>query len=57
METAEVGMREFREKLAGDLESGTPLAIMLAADPAATAVLCALAPLPPPDCGWCAVGL
>jgi hypothetical protein len=28
METVRVGMREFREKLAGYLESGTPLAIM-----------------------------
>jgi len=28
METVKVGMREFREKLAGYLESGTPLAIM-----------------------------
>jgi antitoxin (DNA-binding transcriptional repressor) of toxin-antitoxin stability system len=28
METIKVGMREFREKLAGYLESGTPLAIM-----------------------------
>lgn len=27
METVKVGMREFREKLAGYLESGTPLAI------------------------------
>jgi len=28
METVKVGMREFREKLAGFLESGSPLAIM-----------------------------
>jgi hypothetical protein len=28
METVKVGMREFREKLAGYLESGTVLAIM-----------------------------
>ena len=28
METVKVGMREFREKLAGFLESVTPLAIM-----------------------------
>jgi len=28
METVRVGMREFRENLAGYLESGTPLAIM-----------------------------
>ena len=28
METLKVGMREFRENLAGYLESGTPLAIM-----------------------------
>jgi hypothetical protein len=28
MQTVKVGMREFREKLAGYLESGTPLAIM-----------------------------
>jgi hypothetical protein len=28
METVKVGMREFRDKLAGYLESGTPLAIM-----------------------------
>ena len=28
METVKVGMREFREKLAGYLESDTPLAIM-----------------------------
>ena len=28
METIKVGMREFREKLADYLESGTPLAIM-----------------------------
>jgi hypothetical protein len=28
METVRVGIREFREKLAGYLESGTPLAIM-----------------------------
>ena len=28
METVKVGMREFREKLAGYLESSTPLAIM-----------------------------
>jgi len=28
METLKVGVREFREKLAGYLESGTPLAIM-----------------------------
>ena len=28
METVKVGMREFREKLAGYVESGTPLAIM-----------------------------
>ncbi|HUI55865.1 MAG TPA: hypothetical protein VLY04_12890 [Bryobacteraceae bacterium] len=28
METVKVGVREFREKLAGYLESGTPLAIM-----------------------------
>ena len=28
METVKVGMREFREKLAGYLESGRPLAIM-----------------------------
>ena len=28
METVKVGMREFREKLAGYLESATPLAIM-----------------------------
>ena len=28
METARVGIREFRENLAGYLESGTPLAIM-----------------------------
>jgi hypothetical protein len=28
METVKVGMREFRERLAGYLESGTPLAIM-----------------------------
>lgn len=28
METIKVGMREFRENLAGYLESGTPLAIM-----------------------------
>jgi len=28
METAKVGIREFREKLAGYLESGTPLAIV-----------------------------
>jgi len=28
METVKVGMREFREKLAGYLESGTPLAIL-----------------------------
>ena len=28
METVKVGIREFREKLAGFLESGTPLAIM-----------------------------
>ena len=28
METLKVGMREFRETLAGYLESGTPLAIM-----------------------------
>ena len=28
METVKVGMREFRENLAGYLESGTPLAIM-----------------------------
>ncbi len=27
METVKVGIREFREKLAGYLESGTPLAI------------------------------
>lgn len=27
METVKIGMREFREKLAGYLESGTPLAI------------------------------
>jgi len=27
METLKVGMREFREKLADHLESGTPLAI------------------------------
>ena len=27
METVKIGMREFREKLAGHLESGTPLAI------------------------------
>jgi len=28
METVKVGMREFRENLAGYLEGGTPLAIM-----------------------------
>jgi hypothetical protein len=28
METVKVGMREFRERLAGYLESSTPLAIM-----------------------------
>ena len=28
MQTVRVGIREFREKLAGYLESGTPLAIM-----------------------------
>ena len=28
METVKIGVREFREKLAGYLESGTPLAIM-----------------------------
>jgi hypothetical protein len=28
METVKVGVREFREKLAGYLESGAPLAIM-----------------------------
>ena len=28
MQTVKVGIREFREKLAGYLESGTPLAIM-----------------------------
>jgi hypothetical protein len=28
MDTVKVGMREFREKLAGYLEAGTPLAIM-----------------------------
>jgi len=28
MEAVKVGVREFREKLAGYLESGTPLAIM-----------------------------
>ena len=28
METVKVGIREFRENLAGYLESGTPLAIM-----------------------------
>ena len=28
METVKVGIREFREKLAGYLESGAPLAIM-----------------------------
>jgi hypothetical protein len=28
METVKVGVREFREKLAGYLESGTPLAIV-----------------------------
>ena len=28
METVKVGIREFREKLAGYLESGNPLAIM-----------------------------
>ncbi|MGA2181660.1 MAG: type II toxin-antitoxin system Phd/YefM family antitoxin [Bryobacteraceae bacterium] len=28
METVKVGMREFREKLAGYLESGAPLAIL-----------------------------
>ena len=28
METLKIGMREFRENLAGFLESGTPLAIM-----------------------------
>ncbi len=28
MESVKVGMREFRENLAGYLESGTPLAIM-----------------------------
>ncbi len=28
METVKVGMREFRQNLAGYLESGTPLAIM-----------------------------
>ena len=28
METTKVGMREFRENLAGYLEAGTPLAIM-----------------------------
>ena len=28
METVKVGMREFRENLAGYLESGTPLAIL-----------------------------
>lgn len=28
METVKVGMREFRENLAGYLESGTPLVIM-----------------------------
>ncbi len=28
METTKIGMREFRENLAGYLESGTPLAIM-----------------------------
>lgn len=28
METVKVGMRDFRENLAGYLESGTPLAIM-----------------------------
>jgi antitoxin (DNA-binding transcriptional repressor) of toxin-antitoxin stability system len=28
METVKIGIREFREKLAGYLESGTPLAIM-----------------------------
>jgi hypothetical protein len=28
MQTVKVGMREFREKLAGYLESGTPLAIV-----------------------------
>jgi len=28
MEAVKVGIREFREKLAGYLESGTPLAIM-----------------------------
>ena len=28
METVKVGMREFRENLAGYLESGTPLAMM-----------------------------
>ena len=28
METVKIGIREFRENLAGHLESGTPLAIM-----------------------------
>jgi antitoxin (DNA-binding transcriptional repressor) of toxin-antitoxin stability system len=28
METTKIGMREFRENLAGYLEAGTPLAIM-----------------------------
>jgi antitoxin (DNA-binding transcriptional repressor) of toxin-antitoxin stability system len=28
METTKIGVREFREKLAGYLEAGTPLAIM-----------------------------
>ena len=28
METVKVGMREFRENLAGYLEAGTPLAII-----------------------------
>jgi antitoxin (DNA-binding transcriptional repressor) of toxin-antitoxin stability system len=28
METVKIGMREFRENLAGYLEAGTPLAIM-----------------------------
>ncbi len=28
MQTVKIGMREFRENLAGFLESGTPLAIM-----------------------------
>jgi antitoxin (DNA-binding transcriptional repressor) of toxin-antitoxin stability system len=28
METVKIGIREFREKLSGYLESGTPLAIM-----------------------------